>query len=408
MKAITLILFFFISFLFNDVLAQENDPEIIFSSVRSAAELKKFDEAILQIETLISNYPKNLDYSIYLIRLQYWSGNLKVAQSLAENSVAKNPTNAEVFALLVKIELALENYPQVLAYSNNGISLFPNEIIYYNLHKALALEKLKQDEEAMLLLNEIPKSSNLYQDAQYLKTQILKKQKNIFSLGYLNTSFSSPGFSPWHFGIAEYLRINKNGVYVGRITNGNLFGISALQAEIDAYPRFSKNSYLFLNGGFSDGKSLFPTFRLGAEFFYDLKKYNFSLGSRYLHFSDSKVLMFTGHTAIYFNQWKLSYRPFLVNLDKKWFPTHILNLRKIFENKEAFIQFDLQYGALPYYFFTTSDLLRLNSLRSGIDVKFRIHDNYFLQTTFMYELEEFIPSETRNRYNIQLNLSKRF
>ena len=64
MKAITLILFFFISFLFNDVLAQENDPEIIFSSVRSAAELKKFDEAILQIETLISNYPKNLDYSI--------------------------------------------------------------------------------------------------------------------------------------------------------------------------------------------------------------------------------------------------------------------------------------------------------------------------------------------------------
>ena len=408
MKAITLILFFFIPLLSVGVLAQEADPDVLFSTVKKSAELKKFDQAITQIEALISSYPENLDYSIYLVRLYYWSGNYNLAQSLAENIIAKNPTNEEVYRLLIKIELAAGNYPQVLMHSNNGMSLFPDDTNFYKFHKAFVLQQLNNDSEAILILNNIQKTSNLYKDAQYLKTQILKKQKNVFSVGYLNTSFSNPGFSPWHFAAAEYMKINKKGAYAGRITNGNLFGISALQVEIDAYPKVGKNSYLFLNVGLSDGKSLFPALRLGGEFYYDFKKFNFSLGSRYLQFSTSGVLMFTGHTAINFNQWKLSYRPFLVSQNKEWFPTHILNLRKSFENKEAYIQLDLQYGALPFYFFTTNDLLRLNSIRTGFDFKFRMHDNLFLQTTFMYELEEFVPKELRNRYNIQLNLSKRF
>jgi YaiO family outer membrane protein len=148
--------------------------------------------------------------------------------------------------------------------------------------------------------------------------------------------------------------------------------------------------------------------RLGTEFYQNFNNYSTSIGARYLHFNQSQVTMFTGHLGRSFHSFNISYRPYLLSLSDNWFSSHILNFRKSFEEKEAFVQLDLQYGAVPYYFFVSQEFLRTSAFRVGVNCRFRVSDNIFIQPIFMFELEEYIPKEFRNRYNTQLILSKRF
>lgn len=185
-------------------------------------------------------------------------------------------------------------------------------------------------------------------------------------------------------------------------------GVSSMQGEIDIYPKIGKKSYLYLNAGASDGKSIFPGVRIGTELFHDFKKLTVSLGGRYIHFNTAQVIMLTGHLGRNFNSYHISYRPYIVYQNGNWFDSHILNLRKSFEQKETYIQLELQYGAVPYYFFITDEFLRTTSYRAGINCHIRIKDNFFIQPILMYEFEEYFPSNYRNRFNVQVILSKRF
>lgn len=408
MKNTILIMFFLLSNLFNQVFAQVGNPDSLYTEARKNAENKNYDLSIEQINKLVSAYPENMDYSTYLANLYYWSEQYDLAQKQALQIFNNSSSNEETLNLLVRIELAGGKSKDLLKHSEQGITLFPGNKDFYILHKAQALEQLGRDKEALLTLEEIDKGSDYFPNAQYIKTQILRKQKNMVSVGYLNTSFSNPGFPPWHFGMIEYMRKTKNNAFVGRVNYGSLFGTSGMQAEIDAYPKLGKNKYLYLNTGISNGSTVFPLFRFGAEYYQDFKKYSTSIGGRYLHFENAKVLMFTGHIGRNFNTYNLSYRPYLVTINGDWFTSHIISLRKTFEEKESFIQLDLQYGAVPYYFFVSNEFLRTNALRAGINCRFRVSDNFFIQPILMYEFEEFVPNEYRNRYNVQLILSKRF
>lgn len=408
MITITLILALFLGNLSTQVIAQESNPDSLFLEVQKSAESKNYNLAIGKINLLVSSYPQNIDYAIYLARLYFWSEKFDLAQNQLLNIIEKTPSNEEVFSLLVKIELAAKKSSDLLIHSVKGITLFPNKKEYYSFYKAQALEQLGKDKEALLILNSIKNTSDFYIDAQYIKNQLLKKQKNIISVGYLNTNFGNSSFSPWHFGIIEYMRKTEKNAFVGRVNYGVLFGLTGFQGEIEAYPKTGEKSYLYLNAGLSDGKSVFPIVRLGTEFYKNFNNYSTSLGARYLHFNQSQVTMFTGHLGRNFNSFNISYRPYLLALSNNWFSSHILNFRKTFEEKEAFVQLDLQYGAVPYYFFINEEFLRTSAFRVGFNYRFRVSDNFFIQPIFMFELEEYIPTEFRNRYNTQLILSKRF
>ena len=408
MKTKTLILALLLGNLFTQVIAQETNPDSLFLEARKSAESKDYNLAISKINTLIYSYPQNIDYTLYLARLYYWSEKFDLAQDQLLKIIEKSPSNEEAYSLLVKIELAAKKSSDLLTHSVKGMTLFVKNREYYKFYKAQALELLGRNKEALLILNNIKNTSDFYKDAQYSKNQLLKKQKNIISVGYLNTNFGNSGISPWHFGMIEYLRKTEKNAFVGRVNYGALYGSTGLQGEIEAYPKTGEKSYLYLNAGLSDGKSVFPIVRLGTEFYKNFNNYSTSIGVRYLHFNQSQVTMFTGHLGRSFHSFNISYRPYLLSLSDNWFSSHILNFRKSFEEKEAFVQLDLQYGAVPYYFFVSQEFLRTSAFRVGVNCRFRVSNNFFIQPIFMFELEEYIPKEFRNRYNTQLILSKRF
>ncbi len=390
------------------VYSQQPPPDSLFRQAQQWASQKSYPKAIEILNSLTKQHPENRDYSLYLARLFFWSGSYNDAQTTLLPFITKEPILQEAFDLLIQVDFQRQDYLSVIRGCVRGTELFPNNLHFYHLQQALALEKLDRDEEAKEVLAKIPSELKHRKDIEYLKTQILKKQKNMLSVGYLNTSFGSSGFSPWHLAYVEYLRTTKRSAYLGRINYAALPENQALQVEMEAYPKINQRSYLYLNTGFSRGKSIFPVARFGGEFYHEFKQYSVSIGTRYLHFNPARVLMLTGHFSVNFKEWKIAYRPFLVNQQSDWFQSHILSFRKSFETKESFIQLELQSGGMPYYFFINNEFSRINAYRIGVNSKFRLKNNLFVQPNLMYEREQFTPNQYRNRYNLQLILSQRF
>lgn len=386
---------------------QTENPDSLFQVVRLLAEQKAYSQAIDRLAVLHEQYPKNTDYTIYLARLYFWSGSPVQVREMVSPLVAAELPNEEALLLLIQTELSEERYTDVIQLCDKGILFFPATKNNYLLNKATALEKNGLNDDALALLNTIPETWERYSDVIYLKNQILRKQPNLLSISYINTSFSHPGFAPWHLAHLEYMRKTKRNAYAARVTYGSLFGISSVQGEIDAYPKIGNRSYIYLNTGASNG-SIFPVFRFGSEFFQDLKRYSLSAGGRYLHFKTTSVVMFTGHFAVQFSNWKATYRPFLTGQEKSWLLSHTATVRRTFEKTESYVQLDLQYGGMPYYLLSNDEFSRIAAYRAGINCRFRMDNHIFIQPVFMYEREEFIPGTFRNRYTVQLILSKRF
>jgi len=393
---------------FAGMMQAQQQPDSLMQLARLKAEQKDYNQAINLVTDLIRQYPDNKDFSLYLAQLYYWSSAYQTARDLLVTLSENDTGSADALNLLIRVDFQLGRYNDVVERSEKAKATFPVHLNFYLFQQALAFEKLNQDHQALSSLSQISGESLNSRDAQYLKTQILKKQKNTISAGYLNTSFSQPGFAPWHLAHIDYLRKSGHVAWGGRFNYGHLFGGSAAQVELIAYPKLSRRSYLDLNAGYSSAERIFPLWRFGAEWFYDQAKINYSLGARYLDFRTIQVLMLTGHIALNFKDWKAGYRHYEVQQNDNWFASHIITLRKSFEIKESYVQLDLQYGGIPYYFFSTDAFSRIKAYRIGINGMFRAMDNFFIQPVLMYEREEYVPDTFRNRYNVQFIFSKRF
>jgi YaiO family outer membrane protein len=397
--------------LISNLFGQSNNPDSLFSEAKSLAEQNRYREAIVLVDNLYKKYPENKDYSSYLSALYLWNGSPGEAKEILLKNQAAESFNRDDLHLLIQIETNLKNWSEVIRLADVGAIRFPESKSRYNYQKALALNELNEDREALNLLDSIPKSAPDYKAADYLRTMILKKKKNIISAGYLLTTFDQAIFKPQQVGFMEYSRRFSASTHLLRINYGDMFGKKAIQIETDAYVPLKKQNYIFLNLGISEKNSIFPQFRGGLEFYHEQKHVSASLGARYLYFGkQNDPLLVTGHLGLISkNGWSVNYRPFISFLDNsKTLASHLVYFRKAFSNKESYIQLDLQYGNLPYFYLTSDVLSRLKAYRIGINTRFRIMHNWFLQPIFMYEREEYIPETYRDRYTFQLILSFRF
>lgn len=409
MRNILLIPIFLI--LVPNLFGQNNNPDSLFSEAKSLAEQKRYQEAIVLVDDLYKKYPENKDYSSYLSALYLWNGSSGKAKEILLKNQALESFNKDDFHLLIQIESNQKNWSEVIRLADVGATRFPESKNHFSYQKALALNELNEDREALNLLDSIPKSDPDYKAADYLRTMILKKKKNIISAGYLLTTFDNVIFKPQQVGFVEYGRRFSSSTHLLRINYGDMFGKKAVQIETDAYIPLKKQNYIFLNLGISEKKSIFPQFRGGFEFYHEQKHVSASLGARYLYFGNQgNPLLVTGHFGLVSkNGWSVNYRPFVSFLNgNKILASHLVYFRKAFTNKESYIQLDLQYGNLPYFYLTSDVLSRLKAYRIGINTRFRIMHNWFLQPIFMYEREEYIPKTYRDRYTFQLILSFRF
>lgn len=400
-----LILFFFLGFF--SVKAQEVPAAQLFENAKKQASSGDYSSAIKILERLTDSLPGNKDYRIYLARVYSWQGNYSKAISILTPLSEPRDFSNEAIAVMITTQLWAENYEEVIRYSNLALEQYPT--ISMKMNRAIALDALDRRKEAKEILKEILTEDPQNRDALALQTAILKKNSDHVSLSYLNTSFSNPGSSPWHLSYLEYKTDVGAVPALARLNYGNLFDQQGTLLEFDVYPKLSDKSYFYLNAGAAINSAIFPQFKAGIEYFQSLDKgIAFSVGSKYLAFENNKVLLFTGGASYTTkNNLKINYKPYLTNTENNWFLSHTLALR-ITNIKESFLQFDLQYGSVPYAFYTSNAFTDLTSFRLGIQYRFRLAENILLQPVFMYELEEYYPSLHRNRFNSQIITTFRF
>ena len=392
---------------FSSIRAQGIPAEQLFNNAKEQAASGDHSSAIKIIEKLTDSFPENNDFRIYLARLYSWQKNYSRAIAILAPLTEFNDFSRVAMEVMVAVQLWAENYEEVICYSTLALQKYPT--ISMKMNKAIGLEALGRRKEAKKILEEVLNEHPQNQDALALQTSIFKKNEDHVSFSYLNTSFSSPGFSPWHLSYLELKRDLRSVPALARLNYGNLFGQEGILLELDVYPKISDNSYLYVNAGAAITGAIFPQFKAGIEYYQSLQKgIAISIGSKYLAFEDNKVLLLSGGASYTSkNRLRINYKPYLTNAESNWFLSHTLALR-LTNVKENFLQFDLQYGSMPYAFYTSNAFTDLTSLRLGIQYRFRLTENILLQPVFMYEYEEYFPSQYRNKFNSQIITTLRF
>ncbi len=401
MKAfITLLLF---AFLLNDVYCQETDIDSTLAVVANKAEKNDYSGAIESLQVLIDAYPENESFLIYKGRIyawqKYYAKSIEVLKPLAD----KNNPDTEALEAIINTYYWSLQYRECIIYCNKYLSLQPNTASVM-LIKANCLEKLNEDEQAEALLSEISITDSNNPGIQSLRTTLSRKKKNAISASYLNISTENQ--SPLHYGYVEYLRKIKKSSVIARANVGHVNNTTEGQFEVDFYHSFNK-SYVYVNAGVGSGSLIFPRFRAGAEYYFSpLRKFDFSLGGRYLGFESSDVTLATGHIGYNYNAYNFAYRPFY-DIDNQLL-SHIISVQKTNEAKENIIRLELQYGNVPYLYIYNNVTEPLTAYRVGLQYQHRLKESLFIRPIILYEYEEFLPDTYRNRLNVQLIVTKRF
>ncbi|HEY1041018.1 MAG TPA: YaiO family outer membrane beta-barrel protein [Bacteroidia bacterium] len=387
------------------------NADSLYNAAQQKAYNKDYRVAKKLCKQAIDINPANTDYSILLGRIYAWEGSADSAKVILNKIIKDNNKNTEAYDALTDVELWSGEYQAVISDCDLVLSFLPeNKKDPFWIKQAKAYEALEDYTNArrVLLLTLQNKKDN-YEGEKLLEYIIIKAYKNSISVSYLNVSFTNPSFSPWNFGFVEYQRKFKKCPVLGRINYGDAYGNQALHFEIDAYPKFSKQTYAYLNAGLSNSSQVFPSYRASAEIYQKLPKgFELSAGGRYLGFENEDIFIYTAYLGYYYKNLWFAYRPYIVTKNSDTFVSHTALLRKYFASEDNYINLEFIYGATPYTTFSYADIVKVNSQRVGMSAQYKLGKSFLIRPMFSYEYEEYFPSLYRNRFYSELTLVKRF
>lgn len=383
---------------FGATLAQEERMQ----RVRVLVEQNKFDEAL----TLFRTGDLNLEERLFQSRIYHWNKKSDSAWIVLNQLIQTSTPTDEVVLWGLQLLNQSNRFTEALAWSKKYKSGFSNVLLEFIEGEIEANIGLNENDKALHLLDSISTNSAKNLKWEDWRTYLLFRSKYIAGVSYTNMQFS-PETLPWQFASAEFgKRWKKGTTIIARTTVGQIEHLKPqFQGELDAYwVAKGKNSYWYANAA-GAGAAPFPTVRLGLDRITENQRWSYAIGFRYLYFPKNVHIGFlTGQLGYNKKNWWLNYRPYVVYDGKTVFSTHTAYLRKQFLRREAYIQFDAQYGRVPYYYLISNDFTRLNSLRFGLSARYRITKHAYLLPSYFVEREAINPTFSRNRYTFQLFL----
>ncbi|TDO82816.1 YaiO family outer membrane protein [Flavobacterium chryseum] len=396
----------FLLLISNTILGQEINIDVVMSDVKSEVEKGNYDKALSMLEPLIAKFPENEEIKIYTGRIYTWKKDYKTAINILSPMADRTNPSPDALLAIINVFYWSEKFEKCINYCDTYLAIDPNSYDVL-LIKANCLEKLGRNNEALVEIEKISINENNTQAITGLRTLIGRKAKNAVAASYLNVSTSSPGQSPLHYGYVEYSHKFTSSALVGRVNVGHANNDTQMLFEADYYQTFSKRNYLYVNAGFSTGETIFPVAKAGAEYYFTpYRKFDFSLGVKFMHFETEDVTLLTGQLSYRMGSYALAYRPFYDTGNKLF--SHVLSVQTTNDEKESLLRLELQYGNVPYLYLYNNFVEPLKAYRVGIQYQQRISNSFFIRPVFLYEYEEYLPEQYRNRFNVQIILTKRF
>jgi YaiO family outer membrane protein len=241
-------------------------------------------------------------------------------------------------------------------------------------------------------------------------TAFVKKDSTIHSIGlrYDLSFFDNGNGNPWHLISTEYTRKSDKISLIARLNYAQRFGGSALQAEVDAYPKFGKKTYAYLNLGYAPNTNLFPVFRTGISLFRSLPaKFEVEAGARYLKF-DTPIYIYTASVGKYYKKYWFNASGFLSPSNSKISTSWFLKAR-YYLNDEDFVMLLFGNGLSPdngvdNTLFNTY----LKSTRAEISFRRTIHKKFVLFLSSSINNQQTQNLSYIRQYNVSTGIQKSF
>lgn len=200
---------------------------------------------------------------------------------------------------------------------------------------------------------------------------------------------------PWQVGSVSVGRRGAFGSLAGRVNVARRFAQTGWQGELDAYPRITRSTYVYLNAGYS-GADIFPSWRFGAEVFRSLPgAWEASAGLRQLRFEGSPVTLLTGTVGRYVGNYWVSLRPYLRERTDGWSTSGSLQARRYFEDGDNYIGARIGLGTTPSDELHQGQITRMNSFTAGLQGSRTVRRNTLATWSAGYDREELAVANVR-------------
>jgi YaiO family outer membrane protein len=115
---------------------------------------------------------------------------------------------------------------------------------------------------------------------------------------------------PWQDLSLEYAQRLPFGTVISAVNAARRYGKNGAQLELQAYPRLTRRSYVFLDLAASSSKEVYLPLRVVAEPYYNFANgWELSAGAHYVQTAGPDVYSYTGTLAKYFGNYWISARP---------------------------------------------------------------------------------------------------
>lgn len=290
----------------------------------------------------------NSDVALLMGRTFAWDGEYDSARVYINKVLKYNPEYMDAISAMADVEYWSENYSKAVEYCNLALQK-DSTVQDFWIKKAKILYSSENIEAAVAVLEDyLKKNPGNSEFIRKLKDYRLDLMKNSIRVSY-SIDFFDKEFNrdPWQIVALSYGRETEIGSIIARVNLADRFGITAYQYEIDAYPSFTENSYVYVNYGFSQ-HTIFPKHRFGFEWYQNFPKaYEGSIGIRLLGFANSSVDIYTATLGKYFGNYWLSLRSFVTPGDEGTSVSGLLILRRYFSDPENYLGLRLGYGISP-------------------------------------------------------------
>jgi YaiO family outer membrane protein len=309
-------------------IAYNGDPDASYFVARDLAFAGDRGTARDTLEQILSKYPDYTDVRCLLAKTYSWDNEYDKARLQFNRITSEERKNKEVWIGAIKNEQYAKNLNIALGMTNKALLFLTDDADILNLKADI----IKQIEEQQLLQNVLKATKNEDTNKQSIT---LSTQSEVFDAE----------LDAMYYGSLEYKKEANWGVLIPRLTFNRRFNINGVQAEVDAYPTFSKTLSGYLNYGFSTS-AIFPRHRIGGEVLKELPKaMEVSVGFRHLSFENDDATILTGTFGIYRGNYYAVFRPYVVPDSRKGIGVSgNLLVRRYLKDGNNFLGLNLVYG----------------------------------------------------------------
>jgi YaiO family outer membrane protein len=385
--------------------AEGNDE--LFDRARQLAFNKQRREAREVCAVILEKNPDYFDARILLGRLHSWDGNYEIARKELQRVVEARPAYADARDALIDVEIWSDNPREALRLCDEGLGSEPNnETFHYK--RARALNNLHHVDEAIAAAKKALEINPEYKEAKLM----LDRLQDSETLYRAKVEYSYDAYDrtldPWQQVSVSLSRYMPFGSLIGRINQARRFGETATQFEVDSYPRIRKGTYAYVNVGFSSSP-VFPKVRYGAEVYQKLPAgFDASIGFRRLHFTSTKVMIYTGSVGKYYGNYLFQFHPFITPSSVGSSFSGNFVVRRYFEDAENYATLSFGAGTAPDQKYTSLDLIRLYSQKISLDGRKTVGKGTSVLGYFGFANQELKFGGKRKTYSFSFGIEKSF